>query len=174
MWDNVLNQGRRISFPQRDDCSLVHEGADFLMLFTIHLDHDLFHLLAAEPIYIIMDQLMMMTNSTFQLFSQASVPSKTRNSSCLCNNGLNEHPLCLQMSDRSEALAHHRHATRLLGQHTRDLEEKLSQVMQEQQHVTSDLERDSGKDLPNSTVSCNGRRCSTNEGGQGETPDESC
>ena len=74
------------------------------------------------------------------------------------------------MSDRGEALAHHRHATRLLGQHTRDLEEKLSQVMQEQ-HVTSDLERDYGKDrpnygkdLPNSTVSCNERRCSSDEG----------
>ena len=67
------------------------------------------------------------------------------------------------MSDRGEALAHHRHATRLLGQHTRDLEEKLSQVMQEQ-HVTSDLERDSGKDRPNSTPSCNERRCSSDEG----------
>ena len=57
------------------------------------------------------------------------------------------------MSDRSEALAHHRLAARLLAQHTRELEEKLVQMTQQHTSAT-DHEGDRMQDMqPSPTAS---------------------
>jgi len=66
------------------------------------------------------------------------------------------------MSDRSEALAHHRLAARLLAQHTRELEEKLAQ-MTPQQTSTTDHVGDRMQDMQPSPIASESLR-SSNDG----------
>ena len=67
------------------------------------------------------------------------------------------------MSERSEALAHQRLAARLLAQHTRELEEKLSQITQ-QQSSTTDSAGGSEQDLQKSPTATDVPRRSSDEG----------
>ncbi|KAI0214624.1 hypothetical protein LSAT2_000269 [Lamellibrachia satsuma] len=67
------------------------------------------------------------------------------------------------MSERSEALAHQRLAARLLAQHTRELEEKLSQITQ-QQSSTTDSAEGSKQDLQKSPTATDVPRRSSDEG----------